>query len=100
MDGGTRGLGSRVGDGWRTPTRRLLLVGAGAAALAVLADRGLRLGARHAPPPLPTPRPGPAARRPTRFCCCPRWPASIESCGPRPPCWPPTRVTDWCVGCA
>jgi len=59
MDGGTRGLGSRVGDGWRTPTRRLLLVGAGAAALAVLVDRGLRLDVPQPTPPVPTRRPAP-----------------------------------------
>src|SRR4051794_28576327 len=59
MDGGTRGLGSRVGDGWRTPTRRLLLAGAGAAALAVLVDRGLRLDVPQPTPPVPTRRPAP-----------------------------------------
>ncbi|GAA2475991.1 hypothetical protein [Terrabacter carboxydivorans] len=59
MDGDTRGLGSRVMDGMGRPPRRLFALGAGAAALAVLVDRGLRLDVPQPPPPAPTRRPAP-----------------------------------------
>ncbi|CAN7319676.1 hypothetical protein LJR027_001601 [Terrabacter sp. LjRoot27] len=59
MDGDTRGLGSRVMDGLGRPPRRLLVLGGGAAALALLVDRGLRLDVPPPPPPVPTRRPAP-----------------------------------------
>ncbi|WP_330473975.1 hypothetical protein [Terrabacter sp. C0L_2] len=59
MDGDTRGPGSRVMDGMGRPPRRLFALGAGAAALAVLVDRGLRLDVPPPPPPVPTRRPAP-----------------------------------------
>ncbi|GAA2746039.1 hypothetical protein GCM10009868_29870 [Terrabacter aerolatus] len=59
MDGDTRGLGSRVGDGMGRPSRRLFALGAGAAVLALLVDRGLRLDVPPPPPPVPTRRPAP-----------------------------------------
>ena len=59
MDGDTRGLGSRVMDGLGRPPRRLFVLGAGAAGLAVLVDRGLRLDTPPPPPPVPTRRPAP-----------------------------------------
>jgi hypothetical protein len=59
MDGDTRGLGSRVMDGMGRPPRRLFALGAGAAVLAVLVDRGLRLDVPPPPAPAPTRRPAP-----------------------------------------
>ncbi|GAA3700957.1 hypothetical protein GCM10022399_16800 [Terrabacter ginsenosidimutans] len=59
MDGDTRGLGSRVMDGMGRPPRRLFALGAGAAVLAVLVDRGLRLDVPPPPVPAPTRRPAP-----------------------------------------
>ncbi len=59
MDGDTRGLGSRVMDGLGRPPRRLFVLGGGAAVLALLLDRGLRLDAPPPPPPVPTRRPAP-----------------------------------------
>ncbi|MBC9821418.1 hypothetical protein [Terrabacter sp. MAHUQ-38] len=59
MDGDTRGLGSRVMAGLGQPPRRLFVVGGGAAALALLVDRGLRLDVPQPPPPVPTRRPAP-----------------------------------------
>jgi hypothetical protein len=59
MDGDTRGLGSRVMAGLGQPPRRLFVVGGGAAALALLVDRGLRLDVPPPPPPVPTRRPAP-----------------------------------------
>lgn len=46
-------------DGMGRPPRRLFALGAGAAALAVLVDRGLRLDVPPPPPPVPTRRPAP-----------------------------------------
>jgi hypothetical protein len=59
MDGDTRGFGSRVRAGLGHPPRRLLVLGGGAAALALLVDRGLRLDIPPPPPPVPTRRPAP-----------------------------------------
>lgn len=59
MDGDTRGFGSRVMAGLGHPPRRLLVLGGGAAALALLVDRGLRLDVPPPPPPVPTRRPAP-----------------------------------------
>ena len=59
MDGDTRGLGSRVADRLGNPPRRLVLVGGGAAVLALLVDAGLRLDLPQPPPPVPTRRPAP-----------------------------------------
>jgi hypothetical protein len=59
MDGDTRGLGARVMEGLGQPPRRLFVVGGGAAALALLVDRGLRLDVPPPPPPVPTRRPAP-----------------------------------------
>lgn len=59
MDGDTRGLGARVMEGLGQPPRRLFVVGGGAAALALLVDRGLRLDLPPPPPPVPTRRPAP-----------------------------------------
>ncbi|MGO4597924.1 hypothetical protein [Terrabacter sp. 2RAF25] len=59
MDGDTRGRGSRVMDGLGRPPRRLLVLGGGAAALALLVERGLRLDRPRAPAPAPTRRPAP-----------------------------------------
>src|SRR6476620_12616733 len=63
MDGDTRGLGSRVMDGMGRPPRRLFALGAGAAVLAVLVDRGLRLDVPPPPVPAPTRRPAPTGPR-------------------------------------
>ncbi|GAB2758467.1 hypothetical protein GCM10027039_17740 [Terrabacter koreensis] len=57
MDGDTRGHGSRVLDGLGRPPRRLLVLGGGAAALALLVDRGLRPDVPSPPAPPPTRRP-------------------------------------------
>jgi hypothetical protein len=59
MDGDTRGRGSRVMDGLGRPPRRLLVLGGGAAALALLVSRGLRLDVPQPPAPAPTRRPAP-----------------------------------------
>ncbi|WP_374969848.1 hypothetical protein [Terrabacter sp. BE26] len=59
MDGDTRGLGSRVGMGLGRPTRRLVVLGGAAAALAVLVDHGLRVDVPTPPPPVPTRRRAP-----------------------------------------
>jgi len=59
MDGGTRGLGSRVMDHAGRPPRRLLVVGGGAALLALLVDGGLRLDLPQPTPPPPTRRKAP-----------------------------------------
>ena len=59
MDGDTRGLGSRVMDGVGRPPRRLFVLGGGAAALALLVDRGVRVDLPQPPPPVPTRRPAP-----------------------------------------
>lgn len=56
MDGDTRGLGARVGEGRGTPSRRLVLLG-GAGSIALLAGCGLRLDLPQPPPPVPTRRP-------------------------------------------
>jgi hypothetical protein len=54
--GGRRpALSERLGN----PPRRLILLGGGAAALAWLVDRGLRLDLPQPPPPVPTRRPAP-----------------------------------------
>lgn len=57
MSGDTRRRGSRVGEQRALPPRRLLLIGGGAAVLAVLVDQGLRLDLPQPPPPVPTRRP-------------------------------------------
>ena len=59
MDGSTRGLGSRVMDHLGNPPRRLFLVGGAAAALALLADGGLRVDLPQPAPPPPTRRKAP-----------------------------------------
>jgi len=59
MDGDTRGLGSRVGGGFGRPTRRLVVLGGTAAALALLVDHGLRVDVPPPPPPVPTRRRAP-----------------------------------------
>jgi hypothetical protein len=59
MDGDIGGRGSRLSERLGRPPRRLLLLGAGAAVLAVLVDRGLRLDLPQPPPPVPTRRKAP-----------------------------------------
>ncbi len=59
MDGDIGGRGSRLSGRFGRPPRRLLLLGAGAAVLAVLVDRGLRLDLPHPPAPAPTRRKAP-----------------------------------------
>ncbi|GAA2036431.1 hypothetical protein GCM10009740_29630 [Terrabacter terrae] len=59
MDGDTRGIGSRVGGGLGRPTRRLVVLGGAAAALALLVDHGLRVDVPPPPPPVPTRRRAP-----------------------------------------
>lgn len=59
MNGDTRGLGSRVRAGLGRPPRRVLVLGGGAAALALLVGRGLRLDLPVPPAPVPTRRPAP-----------------------------------------
>lgn len=59
MDGDTPGLGARAQEHAGHPTRRLLLLGGAAAALAVLVDHGLRVDTPQPPPPVPTRRRAP-----------------------------------------
>ena len=59
MDGGTRGLGSRVMDHLGNPPRRLFVVGGAAAVLGLLVERGLRLDVPQPVPPPPTRRKAP-----------------------------------------
>lgn len=59
MDGDTRRLASRASTAIRHTPRRVVLTGLGAAALALLVDRGLRLDLPQPPPPVPTRRPAP-----------------------------------------
>jgi len=59
MDGDIGGRGSRLSERLGRPTRRLLLLGGGAAVLAVLVERGLRLDLPQPPPPVPTRRKAP-----------------------------------------
>jgi len=59
MDGDIGGRGSRLSERLGRPTRRLLLLGGGAAVLAVLVERGLRLDLPQPPPPVPTRRRAP-----------------------------------------
>ncbi|EWT00350.1 hypothetical protein N865_16155 [Intrasporangium oryzae NRRL B-24470] len=56
MDGDTQGLAGRVSAALGQTPRRVVLTGLGAAALAVLVDRGLRLDLPQPTPPVPTRR--------------------------------------------
>ncbi|GAA2150564.1 uncharacterized protein DUF4439 [Humibacillus xanthopallidus] len=62
MSGDTPRPGSREGAAPGLPTRRLLVLGGGAAALTALAGCGLRLDLPQPPPPVPTRKPAPDER--------------------------------------
>ena len=59
MSGDTRARGSRVHPPRASTTRRLFLVGGGAALLAAVTGCGLRVDLPHPPPPVPTRRRAP-----------------------------------------